>query len=386
MHHVHMFRALGARLGIDRRGFDSAGVTAGVVAAVWQWATAGLDAPRAWTAGELADGRAHVDALHAVGTTRELYRTVVHRADEWEPSTLWRTTVDVVQRDDMVEFGVVVEQDLVDPSVLPVPLQPPLMELLRQLAQRGAWAGSQRVSSGAQAVVGTEGIAHFIDTVLLDPERALPVLLFTAVKEHDGVFMPGSTDPTLVARELCCLAHVYVLPRVEDTHKLTKRLGQLSAYDGAMRLYWPHFRLTDQATRHPLHLRTRLTTASVLGMMRRVVEAGARAYRPPPGTTGLLALSWRREEQRRIGARILGETNLQRSVSALNRELEYAINENVRLAQDLETAQVELDRAKRRIAELSSDGADPGAAGWERLGVDALKAAIASQESPLTPS
>src|SRR5262249_38536966 len=158
---------------------------------------------------------------------------------------------------------------------------------------------------------------------------------FSAIKEHDGVFMPESTDPSLVARELCCLAHVFVLPRVEDTHKLTKRLGQLSAYDGAMRLYWPQLRLTDRTTRPPLHPRTRLTTASVLGMMRRIVEAGARVYRPPAGTTSLLALSWRHEEQRRIGARILGETNLQRSVAALNRELEHAVNENVRLAQEL---------------------------------------------------
>lgn len=256
------------------------------------------------------------------------------------------------------------------------------MELLRQLAQRGAWAGSHRISAGAQAVVGTEGVARFIDTVLLDSERTLPVLLFTAVKEHDGVFMPESTDPSLVARELCALAHVYVLPRVEDTHKMTKRLGQLSAYDGAMRLYWPQFRMTDRTTRHPLLLRTRLTTASVLGMMRRITEAGARGYRPPAATQSLLALSWRREEQRRIGARILGETNLQQTVAALNEELEHAISENVRLSLELESAQIDLDRARRRLAELSANGADPGVAGWQRLGVDAMRDSITA---PVTP-
>ena len=377
-----MFRALGARLGIDLRGLATAGVAAGVVQFIWEWAVAGFDAPRTWTEGELTDGRSHVDAIHAVGTTRELYRTVVHRPDEWEPSTLCRTTVDVVQSPEKVELGVAVELDLLDPSVMTVPLQPPLMELLRQLAQRGAWAGSHGVSAGAQAVVGTEGVARFIDTVLLDPERALPVLLFTAIKEHDGVFMPETTDPSLVARELCCLAHVYVLPRVEDTHKMTKRLGQLSAYDGAMRLYWPQFRLTDRTTRHPLLLRTRLTTASVLGVMRRIVEATSRGYRPPAGTQSLLALSWRREEQRRIGLRNLGETNLQRTASALNQELEHAINENVRMAQELESAQIELDRARRRLAELSADGADPGIAGWQRVGVDAMRNAISVPATP----
>lgn len=377
-----MFRALGARLGIDWRGFDSAGVTAGVVAAIWEWAAVGLDAPRTWTEGEHADGRSHVDAIHSAGANRELYRTVVHRPDEWEPSTLWRTTVDVVQAPERVQLGVVVEQDLFDPSVVPVPLQPPLMELLRQLAQRGAWAGSHRVSADAQAIVGTEGVARFIDTVLLDPERTLPVLLFTSVKEHDGVFMPESTDPSLVARELCCLAHVYVLPRVEDTHKMTKRLGQLSAYDGAVRLYWPQFRLTDRTARHPLLLRTRLTTASVLGLMRRIVEAGSRVYRPPAGTQSLLALSWRREEQRRIGVRIEGDMTVHRTVSELNQELEHAVNENVRLSQALESAEIELERAKRRVAELSVDGADPGIAGWERLGVEAMRSAISEAATP----
>ena len=371
-----MFRALGARLGIDWRGLDSGGATAGAVRSIWEWAVHGLDAPRTWTEGELTDGRSHVDAIHAVSTTRELYRTVVHRPDEWEPSTLWRTTVDVVQSPEKVELGVIVEQDLFDPSVTSVPLQPPLMDLLRRLAERGACAGSHRVSSEAQAVVGTEGVARFVDTVLLDPERALPVLLFTAIKEHDGVFMPESTDPSLVARELCCLAHVYVLPRVEDTHKMTKRLGQLSAYDGAMRLYWPQFRLTDRTARHPLLLRTRLTTASVLGMMRRIVEAGARGYRPPTGTQSLLALSWRDAAQRRIASQVLRGTNLQETVTALDRELEHAIDENVRLAQDLESAEIELDRARRRLAELAPDGVDAGIAGWERVGVEAIRNAI----------
>lgn len=377
-----MFRALGARLGIDRRGLDSALVTAGTVQSIWEWAVSGLDAPRTWTEGELTDGRSHVGATHAVSTTRELYRTVVHRPDEWEPSTVWRTTVDVVHCQETVELGVVVEQNLFDPSITSVPLQPPLMELLRHLAQRGAWAGSHRVSADAHAVVGTEGVARFVDTVLLDPKRALPVLLFTAIKEHDGVFMPESTDPSLVARELCCLAHVYVLPRVEDTHKMTKRLGQLSAYDGAMRLYWPQFRLTDRTARHPLLLRTRLTTASVLGMMRRIVEAGSRGYCPPAGTQSLLALSWRRREQRLIGSRTLGETDLEQTASALNQELEHAIDENVRLAQELESAEIELDRAKRRLAEVSVDGADAGTAGWERLGVEAIRNAISDPATP----
>ena len=83
-----------------------------------------------------------------------------------------------------------------------------------------------------------------------------------------------------------------------------------------------------------------------------------------------------------LGSRIVADTNLQRTVSALNQELEHAINENVRLAQELESAQIELDRARRRLAELSADGAEPGIAGWQRVGVDAMRNAISVPASP----
>lgn len=372
-----MFRALGARLGLDSRGSDAEEVTAGAVQAVWDWAAHGLSGPEVWTEGELRNGLSRVDALHTRGTIRELYRTTLYRPDEWESSTIWRTNVDLVHSSDSsVEIGIVVEQELVDPSFVPVPLQPPLMQLLRDLAQRGAWAGSQPVGSGASAVVGTEGVTRFVNSVLLDPRRRLPVLLFTAVKEHDGVFMPERTDPSLVARELCGLAHVYLMPRVEDTHRLTKRLGPLSAYDGAVRLYWPGLRLADLPPRHPLHLRARLNSGSILVIMRRIVDTAARSYSPPLGTQSLMALRWRRQERRRVARSVVSQSALERRVATLNQELDHAITENLRLSEELDTVRIELERAQERLLELPGAGDAPGLAGWHRRAVDAMAASI----------
>ena len=378
-----MFRALGARLGLDCRDRDSQEVTDGAVQAVWDWAAHGLTGPQVWTEGELRNGLYRVDALHVKGTIGELYRTTLYRPDEWESSTLWRTTVDLVHSaSSSVEIGIAVEQEVIDPSFIPVPLQPPLMQLMRDLAQRGAWAGSQPVGAGVDAVVGTEGVTRFVDSVLLDPRRRLPVLLFTAVKEHDGVFMPERTDPSLVARELCGLAHLYVMPRVEDTHKLTKRLGPLSAYDGALRLYWPGMRLTDRPPRHPLHLRARLNSGSILVILRRIVDTAARGYTPPMGTQSLLALRWRRQERRRVTRSVESESSMERTVATLNHELDHAITENVRLSEELEAVRMELERAQARLLELPGTADAPGLTGWHRLATDATSDSISEASEP----
>ena len=353
-----MFRALGARVVLDWKGLGGSEVAAAAVQAVWGWAARGMtSAPASWQEGEFADEVSRVQCLHAADNGRELFRTSLHRPDEWDTTIVWRTTVDLLRTEDVVECGIAVEQELNHHRLAPSPLQPPLLALLRQLVSRGARAGSQRVSSEVQGVVGTDGVVHFIDHVLLDRERRLPVLLFTAIKENDGVYMPQGTDPSLVAREMCGLAHVHILPRAEDSHKLTNRLHQLSAYDGAIRIYWPRFHVSDPPPRHPLHLRTRLNTTSVPAIMRRIIEAGARAYRPPAGTQTLLAMRMRGLERERIFGLLSAETDPEAQQATLDRELLHIIDENVRLAQEVDTLRDELERLQRRLDEARPDEA-----------------------------
>ena len=296
-----MFRALGARLNLDWKGVTGAGLFEAAAQRAWLWATDGLKtAPSSLLEGELQEGGLRISALRSVAGSRALCHVTVHRPDTWDPATLWLTTVDLVRTGDSVEIGITVEQDMRHHRVPPSPLSPPLVDLLHDLVVRGATAGSQRARETAEAIAGSDEIEWLVHSCLLDPGRRLPVVLFSAIKEEEGVYPTDAGDPALTARELCGLAHVFTMPRVENSHRLTKRLRMLSVYDGAVRIYWPRFRLTDPPPRHPLHLRQQLNTASGPAIIRRVVEAGARSYHPPDGTATLLAARWRDNEHSRI--------------------------------------------------------------------------------------
>jgi hypothetical protein len=127
----------------------------------------------------------------------------------------------------------------------------------------------------------------------------------------------------------------------------------LSVYDGAVRVYWPRLRLNDPPPRHPLHLRQRLNTASGPAIVRRVVEAGARSYRPPDGTLTLLATRWREDEQQRI-ATIISDPDPARQAPLLRDELLRVIDAKVALEHDMETLRHQLLRATERSDELDS--------------------------------
>jgi hypothetical protein len=127
----------------------------------------------------------------------------------------------------------------------------------------------------------------------------------------------------------------------------------LSVYDGAVRVHWPRFRLTDPPPRHPLHLRQRLNTASGPAIIRRVVEAGARSYRPPDGTATLLAIRWRQDEQERI-ATITTDPDPVLQASLLRDELLRVIDAKVTLEHDMEMLRHQLLRATERTDDLDS--------------------------------
>ena len=349
-----MFRALGARLTLDYKGVAGVALFEAATQRMWVWGTSGLKTKADMFAeGAFREDDLEVNAVRFDGGERSLCRISVHRPDEWDPSILWLTTVDAVRTGDTVEVGVSVEQDLRHLRVPPSPLAPPLIALLHDFVSAGARAGSRLLHAVPEVVMGSDQINSFVQSCLLNSGRRLPVVVFSAVKEHDGVYPNDAGDPTLTARELCALAHVFVMPRVEDSHRLTKRLGMLSVYDGAVRIYWPRFRLSDPPPRHPLHLRQRLNTASGPAIIRRVVEAGARSYRPPEGTATMLATRWREHEQARITA-ITSDPDPARQASLLRDELLRVIDAKVTLEHEMEALRHQLIRSSERSDELDS--------------------------------
>ena len=349
-----MFRALGATLTLDHKGVAGVALFEAAAQRMWVWGTTGLKtATELLTEGDLQEEGVDVNVVRCENGGRSLCHIAVQRPDEWDPSISWLATVDAVRTGDAVEVGVSVEQDLRHLRVPPSPLAPPLIALLHDFVDQGARAGSQPLRATPEAVVGTDQINSFVQSCLLDPGRRLPIVLYSAIKEQDGVYPAEAGNPSFTARELCGLAHVFVMPRVEDSHRLTKRLGMLSVYDGAVRIYWPRFRLNDPPPRHQLHLRQRLNTGSGPAIIRRVVEAGARSYRPPDGTATLLATRWREQEQERI-ATITSDPDPARQASRLRDELLQVIDAKVTLEHEIEALQHQLTRIAERTDDVDS--------------------------------
>ena len=104
-----MFRALGARLTLDSKGVAGAALFEAAAQRTWLWGTAGLKtATEAFAEGEVQEGALSVNAVRCDSGNRALCRIAAHRPDAWDPSTLWRTTVDIVRTGDAVEVGVAV--------------------------------------------------------------------------------------------------------------------------------------------------------------------------------------------------------------------------------------------------------------------------------------
>ena len=97
-----MFRALGARLTLDHKGVAGAALFEAAAQRTWLWATSGLKtATDLLTEGELQENGLEVHVIRCDSDNRSLCRVAVQRPDEWDPSLLWLTTVDVVRTGDI---------------------------------------------------------------------------------------------------------------------------------------------------------------------------------------------------------------------------------------------------------------------------------------------
>ena len=308
------------------------------------------DLAPAWRETDLGADRAYLHTVEAGRGADCLRRTVLSLVDDVDDSVIWRTTIDLLVDHDAVLCAVDVECATSHPHVLPSPLHPRTIALLHTLTAHDARAGDLRVAPEAHAVVGAHGIDHFVDAVLLHPGRRLPVLLFTNIKERSAVYPDEAGEPSLVARELCGIAHVHLIGRTEDSHRLSRRLGALSAYDGAIRIYWPQLQLSDPPQMHPLHLRARLHHSSLPAIIRRIVDVSAQAFSPLDGAGALLA-------SRRHDAELAHVDSMLRATDAAGREtvLRSAL---MRLMDDRIRLEDEVDALRDEISLLRGTG-DP---------------------------
>ncbi len=85
--------------------------------------------------------------------------------------------------------------------------------------------------------------------VLQAPSRTHPIVLISNLNADNR----PTVDPAVLADSLAGLAHVVVTTDSQVSWMLRDRLpNPLLTYDGAVRLYWPGFRVTDSPFDHPL--------------------------------------------------------------------------------------------------------------------------------------
>jgi hypothetical protein len=107
--------------------------------------------------------------------------------------------------------------------------------------------------------LGTSMIEHLVNWLVAE-ERRLPVVVVTRTRDSGSV----RVDARALAKELAGIAHVRVLSSAQASWRLTELIGQtLSAWDGAVRVYFPGFTTGDDPYRHRFWLGDRVDNGLV---------------------------------------------------------------------------------------------------------------------------
>jgi hypothetical protein len=105
------------------------------------------------------------------------------------------------------------------------------------------------------SVLDAGSVDSFVDDLLLNRQRARPVVLVT----DDPEAMRPNVDPDELARELAGLAHVYYTLYGLPGSRLARRVGlPLGCPPGALRIWWPGLQPSSDPRRHTVLGRERL--------------------------------------------------------------------------------------------------------------------------------
>jgi len=136
---------------------------------------------------------------------------------------------------------------------LPLETMPDLLASLSKLAGKD----QDGLQANGVYVVSSDRVGTFVDFVR-SPERQLPVLLLSPIPGEVTYLL---SDTWSIARDLQGLTHVIKLQDVETVQRMRSILPNHSCYDGAVRIFWPGFKDTDDPKLYPFWLPRRSRTA-----------------------------------------------------------------------------------------------------------------------------
>lgn len=177
-----------------------------------------------------------------------------HYPDDYDKGLAWNIRVRVLLGATgatiTLELGVVGTQFAIQPAR--IKLGPP--RIVRELTVlSSATLGGYPYTSLPQTVH-ADSLDHLRDS-LLDPARPFPIVLVS----HDLPSERPLVDVDRMAAGLAGLMRIYELADRWAAFRLTEELGKpLSCYAGAVRIYWPGLRLSDDPFKHPAWMPWRL--------------------------------------------------------------------------------------------------------------------------------
>lgn len=185
--------------------------------------------------------------------------------------------------------------------------------------------------------VGEDAAAHLAD-LLLDPDRALPVVVVSSPDSPAAQSQPEPlVDPEAVARSLVGVAHVAVLASRGASFVLTRLIGpSFAVFDGAVRLYWPGLTSASRPHDHILWLPSALGRNGTGWLRRALLDLLMPVAVIRFSTAALEAgIALAAERRRREELRTLWEEARNAGLSEeWEQELEAAWSENERLRKE----------------------------------------------------
>jgi hypothetical protein len=195
-------------------------------------------------------GRGEVETLWHAEDEGTFWGLRFSHPDKSDPTRRWTTDITLAQREATgLVFSCTVAVASTAGMVLPTRVAPSRPRIVLDVLQR--WGGHHgHALSVAPEVLRTSNIDHFVD-LIFSPQRSRPIVWVSARNRDDRTMVDGIQ----LANWLSSLAHVFVsadrYPSLDLREDLPRRWN---CWDGAVRVYWPRLKLSDDAYAHRIWL------------------------------------------------------------------------------------------------------------------------------------
>ena len=244
---------------------------------------------------------------------------------------------------DRVSVYVTLETGWTTAQVMPVSVDPRCPRIVRDLIRLpGRWFHGASLLSQTKSVVGFDEGDSLVQEIKY-ADRSVPIVV---VSKSDGEVALPDLD-TKLGYDLIGLANVFVVDE-DASWALTDVLGrEWCCYHGAVRLFWPHFALSQDRFLHPLWTAERLRARG--GDLRETRERFRRQLRGLIFRASALSVVRPREiDEIRDAHNRRAFTELRRQASSVEEYQELADS----YAEDNDQLRDELDLARRQVEEL----------------------------------